>query len=67
MSELRVVLFILLPFIMGVIVGGSIKILDWVSDLDTPEWIVYGLAAFFITLDCLIAFIVVMVIVGVVK
>ena len=65
MSELRVVLFILLPFIMGVIVGGSIKILDWVSD--APEWIVYGLAAFFITLDCLIAFIVVMVIVGVVK
>ena len=66
MSELRVVLFILLPFIMGVIVGGSIKILDWVSD-DAPEWIVYGLYAFLITLDMLIAFIVVMVIVGVVK
>lgn len=65
MTELRVVLFLLLPVIIGVIVGGSIKILDWVSD--APDWIVYGLYAFLITLDLLIAFIVVLMIVGVVK
>ena len=65
MSELRAVLFLLLPVIIGVIVGGSIKILDWVSD--APEWIEYGVMGFLITFDMLIAFIVVMVIVGVIK
>jgi len=66
MSELRAVLFLLLPVIIGVIVGGSIKILDWVSD-NAPEWIVYGLYGFLITLDLLIVFILIMVIAGVVK